>query len=125
MTNPETEILPEEPVETPAEAAAPAAPPPFDARRRLRELLSVPERDRSDEVWDEIIELEIQLAPGNRVAGNEGGGNPGRSNQPGGQGRPGGGGAQKKPQQHRPRTANNRRGRQGKPPGGGGNPAAS
>lgn len=44
---------------------------PLDLRRRLRELLSVPERDRSDEVWDEIIELEIQLAPGNRIATNE------------------------------------------------------
>ena len=40
-----------------------AAPPPNDNRRRLRELLSIPERDRSDEQWDEIIELEIQLAP--------------------------------------------------------------
>ena len=35
---------------------------------RLRELLAIPERDRSDAVWDEIIELEIALAPGNRVS---------------------------------------------------------
>jgi hypothetical protein len=40
----------------------------FDPRRRLRELLSVPERDRTDPQWDEINELEIQLAPGNRVS---------------------------------------------------------
>lgn len=40
--------------------------PPQDPRRRLRELLSIPERDRSDPQWDEIIELEITLAPGNR-----------------------------------------------------------
>lgn len=40
--------------------------PPQDPRRRLRELLSVPERDRTDAQWDEIIELEITLAPGNR-----------------------------------------------------------
>jgi hypothetical protein len=46
---------------------APAAPP-FDPRRRLRELLSIPERDRTDAQWDEINELEIQLAPGNRIA---------------------------------------------------------
>ncbi|MDR2000069.1 MAG: hypothetical protein LBP94_00850 [Zoogloeaceae bacterium] len=39
----------------------------FDPRRRLRELLSVPERDRTDAQWDEINELEIQLAPGNRI----------------------------------------------------------
>ncbi|MBK6676491.1 MAG: hypothetical protein IPG52_06575 [Rhodocyclaceae bacterium] len=55
----------------PAQPVAPAAPAPqtpgVDPRRRLRELLSVPERDRSDEQWDEINELEIQFAPGNRV----------------------------------------------------------
>jgi len=37
-----------------------------DPRRRLRELLSIPERDRTDAQWDEIIEIEITLAPGNR-----------------------------------------------------------
>ena len=118
QSNPENPID-ETPVETPA---PPVSNPGLDSRRRLRELLSVPERDRSDEVWDEIIELEIQLAPGNRISGNEHGGTPGRGPQ---QGKPqaggGGGGQQKK---HRPRTSNNRRGRQGKPPaGGGGNPA--
>ena len=44
-------------------------PRPVDPRRRLRELLSIPERDRSDAQWDEINELEIQLAPGNRLPG--------------------------------------------------------
>jgi hypothetical protein len=39
---------------------------PQDPRRRLRELLAIPERDRTDEQWDEIIEIEITLAPGNR-----------------------------------------------------------
>lgn len=43
----------------------------FDPRRRLRELLAIPERDRSDPVWDEIINLEIETAPGNRLAPNE------------------------------------------------------
>ena len=62
---------------------------------RLRELLAIPERDRSDAVWDEIIELEISLAPGNRAVGPQGdsGGrrhDPGRGPQPsGGGGRPG------------------------------------
>lgn len=94
----------------------PPAPQGLDNRRRLRELLSVPERDRSDEQWDEIIELEIQLAPGNRLSGQElagGGGNPGA-----GQGRaPGPGGQQQK--KHRPRNnnSNNRRPRSNKPPG--------
>lgn len=42
-------------------------PPMPDPRRRLRELLAIPDRDRSDALWDELIELEIQLAPGNRA----------------------------------------------------------
>jgi hypothetical protein len=38
-----------------------------DPRRRLRELLAVPERERTDKQWDEIIALEIRLAPGNQI----------------------------------------------------------
>ena len=55
---------------------APPSPPPtpsapsFDPRRRLRELLSVPEGQRTDPQWDEIIEHEVQLAPGNRIGGD-------------------------------------------------------
>ncbi|HEX6733983.1 MAG TPA: hypothetical protein VF096_04145 [Azonexus sp.] len=111
MTNSNPENPPEVPV----------APPSGDNRRRLRELLSIPERDRTDEQWDEIIELEIQLAPGNRISGNEAGGGGGRSPMPQGKSGGGGGGgnAQKK---HRQRTNNNRRPRQNKPPSGG-NPA--
>jgi len=109
MNNPDTpdsENLPDE--------STPVAPS-FDVKRRLRELLSVPERDRTDEQWDEIIELEIQTAPGNRISGNEQGGGPGRG-QPM-HGKPGGG-QQKK---HRPRqNNNNRRPRPNKPQGGGG-----
>ena len=41
-------------------------PQPFDPRRRIRELLAIPERDRTDEQWDELNELEIRTAPGNR-----------------------------------------------------------
>lgn len=100
---------------------------PLDARRRLRELLSVPERDRSDEQWDEIIELEIQLAPGNRISGSPmPTSNPPRRSGGGGaqQGRPGGGAgggaaAGQEQKKHRPRTKNNRRPRQNKPPTGG------
>lgn len=60
------------------ESTLPPPPPPQapDPRRRLRELLTIPERDRTDAQWDEIVELEIQLAPGNRAgpapAGNMG-----------------------------------------------------
>jgi hypothetical protein len=41
-------------------------PPQNPARARLRELLDIPERDRTDEQWDELNELEISLAQGNR-----------------------------------------------------------
>lgn len=48
-------------------ATAPVVPA-FDPRRRIRELLSIPERDRTDAEWDELNELEIQTAPGNRTS---------------------------------------------------------
>lgn len=58
-------------------------PPPQDPRRRLRELLAIPDHQRTDAIWDEIIELEICLAPGNRIQGAPA--EPGRRQQ--GQGR--------------------------------------
>ena len=88
-----------------------ANPPPNDLRRRLRELLSIPERDRSDEQWDEIVELEIQLAPGNRIGPAPGGG-VGCGGSGGPAAGPGGNAAQgQNPggnRKHRPRS-NNRR----------------
>jgi hypothetical protein len=36
------------------------------SRRRLQALLQIPERERTDAQWDEINELEIGLASGNR-----------------------------------------------------------
>ncbi len=69
----------EQPIEPPPIEAAPDEQPPpepqriepqlADPRRRLRELLAIPDHQRSDAIWDEIIELEICLAPGNRVQG--------------------------------------------------------
>lgn len=62
----------------PIESAPDEQPPPepqrnesqlTDPRRRLRELLAIPDHQRTDAIWDEIIELEICLAPGNRVQG--------------------------------------------------------
>lgn len=41
-------------------------PQTIDPRRRIRELLAIPDRDRTDEEWDELNELEIRTAPGNR-----------------------------------------------------------
>ena len=93
-----------------------SAPPANDNKRRLRELLSIPERDRTDEQWDEIIELEIQLAPGNRVSAADHGTGPG-SGAGGGMGHNKPSGQAKK---HRPRSNNNRRPRPNKPTG---NPA--
>ncbi|HEX4985307.1 MAG TPA: hypothetical protein VFV71_04455 [Burkholderiales bacterium] len=40
--------------------------PPVSPRRRLQELLAIPERQRTDEQWDELNELEIKLASANR-----------------------------------------------------------
>ncbi|MCX8087053.1 MAG: hypothetical protein N3C63_09175 [Rhodocyclaceae bacterium] len=89
---------------------APAPQPPFDPRRRIRELLAIPERDRTDAEWDELNELEIQTAPGNRISGqpfaNYGGGGkpaPGSKNRFKKQ-RKGARGAQAKAN-HKPRPA--------------------
>lgn len=40
---------------------------PISPRRRLQELLAIPERHRTDAQWDEINELEIALASVNRM----------------------------------------------------------
>ena len=46
-------------------------PPPNPARLRLQALLAIPERQRTEEQWDELNELEIMLAPGNREGAPE------------------------------------------------------
>lgn len=81
-------------------------------RQRLKELQAISDRQRTDEQWDELNELEIMFAAGNR----EGAPMP-RGNTPGGgQPRPGGGGPQNRNQgrkfHHRPPKRNG-------PPGGG------
>lgn len=50
--------------------------------RRLRELLAIPDRDRTDAQWDEVTELEIQLAPVNRSQVATAKTDPGRAQQP-------------------------------------------
>jgi hypothetical protein len=40
---------------------------PTSPRRRLQELLAIPDRLRTDEQWDELNELEISLASVNRT----------------------------------------------------------
>lgn len=44
---------------------------PISPRRRLQELLAIPERLRTDEQWDELNELEIALASVNRTEARE------------------------------------------------------
>ena len=109
------------PASQPQQPVAPAATQNFDPRRRLRELLSVPERDRSDPQWDEINELEIQLAPGNRVNPGHpagvpekapGGGRPFQQKKHppkggGGGGGTGGGGGKRRPRPNNPNNPNN------------------
>ena len=51
-------------------------PQPISPRQRLQALLAVPERQRTEAEWDELIELEIKLAPGNRAGAQD----PGRRN---------------------------------------------
>jgi hypothetical protein len=96
---------------------APAAPaaPAFDPRRRIRELLSIPDRDRTDEEWDELNELEIQTAPGNRSSGQP---FANYANPGGGGNKPGGGGKNRfkgKPRKPGPGGGGNRPPHQGKP----------
>jgi len=44
---------------------------PISPRARLQALLAVPERQRTEAEWDELNELEIMLAPGNREGAPE------------------------------------------------------
>lgn len=44
---------------------------PISPRARLQALLAVPERQRTEAQWDELNELEIMLAPGNREGAPE------------------------------------------------------
>jgi hypothetical protein len=39
---------------------------PTSPRARLQALLAIPDRQRTDAQWDELNELEIMLASGNR-----------------------------------------------------------
>lgn len=43
-----------------------------DPRARMRQLRAIPDGQRTDAEWDELHELEIRLAPGNRALPNQG-----------------------------------------------------
>jgi hypothetical protein len=78
------------------------APQPTSPRRRLQELLAIPDSQRTEAEWDELNELEISLAPGNREGAPDpnlrrpspssgvGRNIPGRNARPGGQQKSGG-----------------------------------
>lgn len=50
--------------------ATPPVKPHPNPIARLRELLSIPERVRTDAQWDEIIEIEITLGPRKPLGGS-------------------------------------------------------
>lgn len=63
-------------------------------RARLQQLQAIPERQRTDEEWDELNELEIMFAAGNRDTGGHRDGGHDRGNRD-----PGFGGRAGAPQQ--------------------------
>jgi hypothetical protein len=74
---------------------------PVSPRARLQELQAIPDNHRTDAEWDELNELEIMFAPGNRIGtpdrmGNAAvstGGGGGRGGDRGPRRKGGGGGA--------------------------------
>ena len=87
---------------------------PESPRARLQALLAVPERQRTDAQWDEINELEIMLAAGNRQGAPE---QRERGNAPMGNARPRQGGEQRHGKDQRRKFQHKRPRRH--PPGGG------
>ena len=83
-------------------------------RSRLQALLAIPDNQRTEEQWDELHELEITLAPGNRIGHQD--------KQPplGGQGKTGGRGGNPRNgnPQGAPRGENRGGGRSGRNPQG-------
>ena len=62
---------------------------PISPRARLQALLAIPDRQRTDAEWDELNELEIMLASGNREGAPQQNAR-GNAPAPGGDSRPGG-----------------------------------
>ncbi|MFO8152532.1 hypothetical protein [Thioalkalivibrio sp.] len=87
-------------------------PQAVSPRRRLQELLAIPDSKRSEEEWDELIELEISLASVNQLGEPEKRNRPNGGSAPTGEGRPGGRGPRgrkgaARPQRRQPRAAGN------------------
>jgi hypothetical protein len=73
--------------------------PPPNPRDRLKQLQAIPERQRTDAEWDELNELEIKLAAGNREGAPQQHNRGNMPGQQGGQQRQGGGGQGGQPRQ--------------------------
>jgi hypothetical protein len=71
-------------------------PQPTSPRARLQQLLAIPDRQRTDAEWDELNELEIMLAAGNRPGAPEQANRWNRA-APGNQGKPAGGQHDRRP----------------------------
>ena len=79
-------------------------------RARLRELLAIPDRERTDAQWDELAELELRLAPGNRMEQGKRADAPPPKRQ-GGQPSKGRSGPPQQPSSRRPRKPGQKPGR--------------
>jgi hypothetical protein len=67
-------------------------PQAVSPRRRLQELLAIPDGKRTEEEWDELNELEISLASVNQLGEPEPRNRPNGAPAVPGESRPGGGG---------------------------------
>jgi len=86
-------------------------------RSRLQALLAIPDNQRTEEQWDELHELEITLAPGNRIGHQDKPGLPGGQGKGGGRGgNPRGGGPRGENRGGENRGDNRGGGRGGQPP---------
>jgi hypothetical protein len=89
--------------------------PEFEARRaRMKELLAIPDRERTDAQWDELNELEIMMAVSNRQLSPQ---SP-QGNGQGGRPRHGGGGGGGQQHPGNPGRKFHNRPRRGRPPPG-------
>lgn len=71
------------------------APKPVSPRARMQALQAIPDSQRTDAEWDELNELEIMFAPGNRIGTPDRSGPAVDRNGGGGQSRRKGGGGQR------------------------------
>lgn len=85
-------------------------PQAVSPRRRLQELLAIPDSKRTEEEWDELNELEISLAAVNQLVDQDKRNRPNGGPPPSGENRPGGRGPRgrkgpMRPQRRPPKVA--------------------